>query len=457
MSCIKHLVMRNVIGLVLLLCMVSLGCGKSNTPIVTVNSIISQISEPTIPDYEISLIDFGAIGDSVSDNKDAFDAAIASLKAKGGGKLIVPCGVYKINGAIHFTSHLNLHLDSGAILKFSSDPIDFLPVVLTSWEGTLVYNYSPFIYAYQCSDVAITGKGVIDGEASESWQLWKKKQKPDQMASRDMNHKSVPVSERIFGEGHFLRPHLIQFFECKNILMQDVTIEDSPFWCVHLFKCESATLRGLKYNAHNKNNDGIDPEYSRNILIENIEFNNGDDNVAIKAGRDNEGRQTKMPSENIVIRNCSFKGLHAVVMGSEMSSGVQNIFVENCTYGGYLKRGIYLKSNPDRGGFIRNIFVKNIEFGEVEDCFYITSFYHQEGEGNVTDISNVYIENVTCKTVRGTGVVIQGFPNKKVKDVYLKNIVINSANNAISLVDTENIVFQDVIIGESATPPSFAK
>ena len=424
----------------------------------SIQKIVQRIQLPKVQDYKISVIKFGAKGDSVSDAKPAFDKAMADCKKHQGGNIIVPKGIYTLNGPLHLVSNVNLVLEKGAKIRFSSDPNHYLPVVLTSWEGTMLYNYSPMIYAYQAENIAITGEGIIDGEASNTWATWNDKQKEDQNLSRDMNHQAVPISQRIFGKGHFLRPQLIQFIECKNILIENVKIEDSPFWCIHLLKCKSATLRGLKYNAFNKNNDGIDPEYSSDILIENIDFNNGDDNVAIKAGRDNEGwANASTPSQNIVIRNCRFKGLHAVVIGSEMSAGVKNVYVEDCEASGYLKRGIYLKSNPDRGGFITNIHVNNVKFGEVEDCFFITSFYHNEGKGHATDIHDVFISNITCEKATGSGIVIQGFPQKKVYDIHLQNITIKAAGKPMTLTDAEKIDFADVIIGERATTPSAVK
>ena len=254
-----------------------------------------------------------------------------------------------------------------------------------------------------------------------------------------------------------MRPQLIQFFDCKNVKIEGVKIENSPFWCVHLLRCENAIVREVSYDAQNKNNDGIDPEYSRNVLIEGVHFNNSDDNVAIKAGRDDEGRASEFRSENIIVRNCHFKGLHAIVVGSEMSAGVQNVFVHDCDFAGKLKRGIYLKSNPDRGGFIRNIFVKDVTFDEVEDCIYATSYYHNEGEGHATDISEVYFENIKCRVATSNGIVLQGFPEKKMTDIYFKNIQIDSVQNAVSMMDTENIVMSDVIIGKLATAPTFVK
>ena len=293
------------------------------------DAILLEIKPPAIPTQTVSLLSFGAKGDSITDCKPAFDKAMKSAAQHHGLKIVLPAGVYFINGPIHLVSNVCIELQKGARLKFTSDPARYLPMVFTSWEGTLLYNYSPFIYGYQLENISITGEGTIDGNASTTFNTWKNKQEKAQMTSRDMNHNATPLKERIFGANHFLRPQLIQLFECKNILIEGVKITNSPFWCVHLLKSENITVRRVRYDAKNINNDGIDPEYSRNILIEDVDFDNGDDNVAIKAGRDHEGRATAMPSENIIIRNCRFKGLHGVVIGSEMSAGVRNVFIDS--------------------------------------------------------------------------------------------------------------------------------
>jgi polygalacturonase len=419
--------------------------------------ILQDIKAPEISTNIIKLTDFGAKGDSATDCKPAFDKAIAACKAKGGCKLVVKAGTYLVNGPIHLVDNICINLQKGATLIFGTNADNYLPAVPTSWEGTFVNNYSPLIYAYHVKNVAITGKGVIDGNGKDGFGRWYDKQKLDQELSRKMNHENAPLANRMFGKGHYLRPQLIQFFECQNILIEGITITNSPFWSVHFLKSENVTARKVKFNAFNKNNDGFDPEYSKNVLIEDIDFNNADDNVAIKAGRDHEGWDTASPSENIVIRNCRFKGLHGVVIGSEMSAGVQNVFVENCTYAGYCKRGIYLKSNPDRGGFIRDVFVNNVQFGEVEDGIFITSFYHGEGKGHVTDIHDIYFDNVSFKTATHTGLAIQGYPNKKVQSVYFSNIKIDSCNNGISFTNAGNVVFSNVTIGKEAAAPSAVK
>ena len=423
-----------------------------------IHKIVSSIQLPSIPNYSISVVKYGAKGDSVTNCKPAFDKAMKACERKKGGTIFVPKGIYTLNGPIHFVSNVKLHLEDGAKIRFGSNAKDY-PLVLSSWEGTMLYNYSPLIYANNVANIAITGNGIIDGEATNSWIKWKSLEKKDQQLSRDMNHNNVPIAKRIFGEGHFLRPQLIQFVNSKNILLEGVQIEDSPFWCVHLLKSKSITIRGLKYNSHNYNNDGIDPEYSSDILIENVKFDNGDDNIAIKSGRDDEGRSNSAsPSENIVVRNCEFKGLHAVVIGSEMSAGVRNVFVDNCKAWGYLKRGIYIKTNSDRGSFIKDIYFNNIALGKVEDCIYITSNYHGEGSGDhPSKISDIYFSNISCEQATNTGIVIEGYPNKKVENITLDNITIKSAKNGMTLTNTANLSFNEITIGEKASIPTAAK
>lgn len=431
---------------------------KNDFPSDKVDEIVKRIQLPVIPSFKIEVTKLGAKGDSISNAKPAFDKAMALCKKNNGGTIIVPKGVYTLNGPIHFVSHVKLHLEDGAKIRFGSNPKDY-PLVLTSWEGTMLYNYSPLIYGNNVENVAITGNGIIDGEAKNTWIKWKPLEKNDQLLSREMNHKNTPVKERIFGEGHYLRPQLIQFIDSKNILIENVQIEDSPFWCVHLLKSKSITVRGVKYKAHNNNNDGIDPEYSSDILIENILFDNADDNVAIKAGRDDEGRSnSNTPSENIVIRNCEFKGLHAIVIGSEMSAGVRNVYVENSKFRGYLKRGIFIKTNSDRGGYVKDIYFNNLAFGKVEDCLYITANYHGEGSGlNSSKVSDISFSNISCVEATNTGIVIEGFPDKKVANIKLDNINIQAAKNGMTITNSENVTINEVVIGQKATTPTAVK
>ena len=450
--------MKNKISLFLLVLfpMLSFAQLSSEEKQTRIDEIVNRIQLPEIPEVEVSVLDYGAKPNSAKDSKKAFDKAIKSLQKKGGGKLIVPKGEYQLEGPIHLISNMELHLAEGVLLNFGTNPKDY-PMVLTSWEGTMLYNYSPLIYGNNLKNVAITGSGTINGNGKEFWQSWKSKEDPAKQKSREMNHNSTPLQDRQFGEGNYLRPQLLQLVNSENILIEDIRIENAPFWCVHLLKCKSATLRGLSYDSHNSNNDGIDLEYTSDVLIEDVTFDNGDDNVAIKAGRDDEGRaNAATPSENIVMRNCLLKGLHAFVIGSEMSAGVRNVFVQNCKAHGYLKRGIYFKTNPDRGGYIKDIYIDNLKFDKTEDLFYITSFYHGEGEGHISKISDIYINNIKCEEVTGTAVVIQGFEDSKVESVQLQNIKVKKAKNGTSITNTKNVVVDNLIIGEEAGVPTAA-
>ncbi len=400
-----------------------------------------------------SILSFGAKGDGKKDCKPAFDKAMqAAAKSKKGLHIVVPAGIYQLNGPLHLVSNLCLELQEGAVLRFSPDAKYYLPVVKTSWEGSFCQNYSPMIYGYGLENVAIIGKGSIDGNAGETFATWRKDQKRDQQLIRKMDHEEIPVAERNFGEGHLLRPHLMQLFDCKQITLSDFFVTNSPFWCIHLLKCEDVICRALRYDAKLVNNDGIDPEMTRNLLIEEVIFNNGDDNVAIKAGRDNDGwMKSSQPSENIIIRNCKFKGLHGVVIGSEMSAGVQNVFVEDCTYGGYCKRGLYIKTNPNRGGFVRDIYFKNCAFDEVEDLFYITSMYAGEGmdDNHFTEVRDIHVEDVTCNKAHNAAIVLQGTGPKPLAHVSFKNVNVGECKIGFSSMNTEPVVLQNCNLGGS--------
>lgn len=419
------------------------------------DSILSNIHGAAIPDREFDILKFGAKADGVKDCLPAFRKAIAKVEKAGGGRINVPAGTYLLRGPLTLTSNLCINLAEGAVIMFDPDP-ELYPIVNTSWEGTYLYNYSPMIYGYGLHDVAITGEGLIDGNAMTTFATWRKDQKPAQLRSREMNHNSVPLAERRFGRGDYLRPHLLQLYRCKGVTLEGVKIINSPFWCIHLLQCEDAICRSLRYDAKLVNNDGIDPESSRNILIEDIHFDNGDDNIAIKSGRDNDGWTTDMPCENIVIRNCHFKGLHAVVIGSEMSGGVRNVIIENCDYAGYCKRGLYVKTNPDRGGFVTGIFMKDCKFGEVEDLFYVTSRYAGEGleSAHYSTVTDIHISGLSCDKASAAALVLQGTAQKPITNVSFDNISVGEARTGISFTDAVGISMGTCIIGPAAGTPT---
>ncbi len=436
-------------GLILLL---QAGCKSSISestadPWVRADEILKQIQEPVIPQAQFKLSDYGGAGDGIADNKAAFDSVIEACEAAGGGSIIVEAGHYLVKGPIHLKSSMNLHLEEGAKLLFGNDPEDYLPVVLTSWEGTRCYNFSPFIYAFRARDVAITGKGEIDGNASESWNSWKQLQDPDKKLIRKMNNQEVPLEARIFGDGHYLRPQLVQFYECEHILVEDVKVTDSPFWCLHFVYSKDITVRGLTYEAFNFNNDGIDPESSSNILIEGVTFNNADDNIAIKAGRDLEARTLGIPSRNIVIRDCKFKGYNAIAVGSEMSGGVHEVFVENCSYAGKVIYGIYLKGNRDRGGMVHDIYARNILFDTTRATIIIDSNYKNQGSCCPPLFKNIFIENITATHATDYGIFLKGSPQKHLDSIFISDVEIGSATVAIDTSYTDYLEMKNVRIG----------
>lgn len=419
------------------------------------DSILGRITGAAIPERTVNILRYGAKGDGIKDCRKAFGKAMDEATENAGIHIIVPAGEYYLQGPLNLRSNVCIELEEGAVLKFSSDPKHY-PIVPTSWEGTYLHNYSPLIYGYGLHDVAIIGKGTIDGNAMTTFATWKAMQKPAQMRSRDMNHEGTDIAGRVFGEGDWLRPHLLQLYGCSRVTLEGIKIINSPFWCVHLLASENIICRSLRYDAKLVNNDGIDPESSRDILIEDIYFDNGDDNIAIKSGRDNDGWTAARPCENIVIRNCHFKGLHAVVIGSEMSGGVRNVFIENCDYSGYCKRGIYVKTNPDRGGFVRNLFVRDCRFDEVEDLFYITSKYAGEGLDNThfSDIENIYVDGLSCNKASQAALVLQGTSRKPISSVIFDNINVGEAEIGVSFSDTKDVIVGECHIGGTVDVPT---
>lgn len=420
------------------------------------DSILAHVSGAQVSQPEILLSRFGARGDSATDCHPAFVKAIRYAGKHGGARIVLTEGVWLCKGPVHLADNVTLDIREGAVLRFVAEPKAFLPMVETSWEGTLLWNYSPFIYGKGLKNVAIVGKGVIDGDAGNTFSKWQDRQDRGQMLSREYNHSELPVAQRLFGEGYYLRPHLIQLYDCEQVTISDVFICRAPFWCVHILQCRNVVLQGVRYDAKLVNNDGIDIESSRDVLIDDVHFNNGDDNIAIKSGRDNDGWHLCPPSENIVIRRCHFKGLHAVVIGSEMSAGVQNVVVEDCDYSGYCKRGIFVKTNPDRGGFVRNLFVKNVSFGEVLDLFYVTSMYAGQGLDNhyFSQIENIHVDSLTARQVTGTGLVLQGTKASPLRNITFRRVIADEVRHGISIENTEPVQLEECHLGERVGVPS---
>ena len=420
------------------------------------DSILSLVSGATVSQHEVPLSRFGARGDSLTDCHRAFQRAMRYACKHGGARIVLTPGVWLCRGPIHLVDNVTIDIREGATLKFVADPVAYLPMVETSWEGTFLWNYSPFIYGRGLCNVAIIGRGTIDGDAAQTFATWKELQQADQQQSRDQNHQGLPVAERRFGQGHYLRPQLVQLYDCRAVTIADVMIRRAPFWCLHLLRSENIRLEGIRYDAKLVNNDGIDIESSRNVLIEDIHFDNGDDNIAIKSGRDNDGWNLSGPSANILIRRCHFKGLHAVVIGSEMSGGVENVVVEQCDYAGYCKRGIFVKTNPDRGGFVRRIYINKVKFGEVLDLFYVTSMYAGQGLSNnhYSAVEDIHVDQLSARQVNGTALVLQGTEARPLRAISFRRVTADAVAHGLSFENTEPVLLQDCHLGERVGVPS---
>lgn len=442
-----------------------LSCGKKtltvsdSDPWKKMELILKSIPETQFPDKTFNIKDFGAVADGKTSNTLAFEKAIKACAQNGGGKVLVPDGKF-LTGAIHLESNVNLHLEDNAEILFSIDPKEY-PIVHTSFEGTELMNYSPLIYARNKTNVAITGKGTLNGQANATnWWIWSggkdygwKKGIPSQNDPQnrgvlvDMAEKNVPVAERVFGEGRYLRPNFIEFFECNTVLVKDITIINAPFWILHPIKTNNIIIDGVTVNSHGPNNDGCDPEYSQNVLIKNCTFNTGDDCIAIKSGRDADGRRVAIPSKNIIVQNCKMIDGHGgVVMGSEISAGVNNVFVENCVMDSpNLDRAIRIKTNSKRGGLIEDVFVRNLEVGTVKECvLLVTMFYNVYGAqtGNfIPTVRNINLENITVKNGGKYGVWAEGYEESKVENVTLKNVTIEKVEEPYLLKNVRNVNF----------------
>jgi polygalacturonase len=425
--------------------------------------ILEQIREPEFPDRDFAITEFGARAGE--DASSAITAAIAACHAAGGGRVVVPEGTFT-TGPIHLLSNVNLHLVEGSTLLFKKDPAAYLPAVYTRWEGVELYNYSPLIYAFEQENIAVTGSGTLDGQASdENWWYMKgqtehgwREGMPRQHEARDrlfkMAEAGVPVEDRRFGDGDYLRPPFIQPYRCRNVLIEGVTLLRSSMWELNPVLCENVIVRGITVISHGPNNDGCNPESSRNVLIEDCLFDTGDDCIAIKSGRNADGRRIGVPAENIIIRNCVMKDGHGgVVIGSEISGGCRNVFVENCRMDSpNLDRAIRVKTNSIRGGLIDGIYVRNIEIGEVAEAVLKVNFHYEEGDGyGFTPIlRNVLLENVVCRKTRYP-VYLVGYEHSPLINITLRNCVISGAEQPSVIENVQQLHFENVIFPSSRT------
>lgn len=450
----KKLSLLGILLLSTFLCGFAKGNGIPELKTVKVKAPF-EMAAIKIPDFRkckrFSIVDFGAtVGDKDKTTK-AIALAVLQANKIGGGVVVVPSGEW-LTGSIHLMSNVNLHLEKGAVLLFSENPTDYLPAVHSSWEGLECYNYSPLIYAYRCKNIAITGQGEVKAQM-DIWKQWAGRPAGHMNSLKRLYYMSVdniPVKDRsMINDTAHLRPQFLQINRCENVLLDGFKITNSPFWTVHLYLSKDIVVRNLNVYAHGHNNDGVDPEMSQNVLIENCVFDQGDDAFAIKSGRAPEGWRSKTPSKNIVIQNCTIKNGHQLLaVGSELSGGIENVFVTNCQVSDSAKMFhlVFIKTNERMGGFVKNIHVTNVTGGKMDfgilgietDILYQWKTLVPTIERRLTPISDVFLENVKAKNVKFVSRIL-GQKELPVENVFLKNVTAETVRGTQKHIH-ENVV-----------------
>jgi polygalacturonase len=400
-------------------------------PWARADAIVRSITVPRFPARDFEITSFGAIGDGAASCTDAIRTAIAACGAAGGGRVVVPKGRF-LTGAIRLDSGVNLHIADGGVLAFSADPKDYLPLVFTRWEGVELMNYSPFLYAFEAENIAITGPGTLDGQAGpERWWNWRgagaaggARQTAARTRLIEMQARGVPVAERVFGDGGFLRPNFVQPYRSRNVLIDGVTIVNSPMWELHPVLCQSVTVRNVTIESHGPNNDGCNPESCRDVLIERCSFDTGDDCIALKSGRNDDGRRLHTPVENVVIRDCTMKDGHGgVVIGSEISGGARNVFAERCRMDSpRLDRVLRVKTNSVRGGIIEGIHMRDVTVGQVAEAIVAIDFFYEEGDAGTypPTVRDIDVRTVTSRKSQ-YAFLLRGYPHAPITGVRVRD------------------------------------
>jgi polygalacturonase len=444
---------------ILFIGLISGACNRATAPQYKTVAVKAPFAMDSVrlfvyPERDFNIKEYGAVEGGRVKNTQAIAKAVAACNMAGGGRVIIPNGTW-LTGPIHFKSNVNLHLEDKAVILFTDDPNDYLPAVMTSWEGFECYNYSPLLYAFECENIAITGKGSLN-PVMDNWRKWFPRPQPHMEALKSlykMASTGVEVEKRQMAVGqNNLRPHLIQFNRCKTVLLDGFTIQNSPFWTIHMYMCNSGVVRNLNVEAKGHNNDGIDLEMSRNFLVEDCLFNQGDDAVVIKSGSNQDGWRLNTPSENIVIRNCKITAGHLLLgIGSEISGGIRNVYMHDCVAPNTVHRLFFIKTNHRRGAFVENIYMENIKTGgtlrvlEIDtDVLYQWRTLVPTYEERITRINGIHMKNIECKSAH---VIYELKGDKKlpVKNVEMKNVHVATVGDTINPVQyVENLITEDI-------------
>jgi len=392
------------------------------------------------------ITDFGATSGGKIKNTQAFQQAIAKCFQAGGGNVIVPKGSW-LTGAIHLQSNINLKLEKGAEIIFSTDPEDYLPTVLTRFEGIELFNYSPFIYAKDAENVSVTGPGKLVGQGAV-WQKWNSRQEDSFIELYKLAEEKKLPTERIFGsEKDALRPSFVQFYNCKNILLEDFSIQDGPMWTIHVVFSENITAQNLNVSSFGHNSDGFVIDSSKNVLLNKIEVASGDDAISIKSGLESDIWNKNIPSENVIIKNSIIKAGHGgVAIGSEMSGGIKNIIIKQ-NYFSHVDWALRIKSIPGRGGYIEDVSAKNLKLRDVDQVLAVDLLYPAPTMLPSNQAAIPRAKNITLENIRGTDIkefaYLRGLPNSPLQNITLKNIHVQSKGMS-EIINSENVLFENV-------------
>lgn len=435
--------------------------------------ILDTIQLPEIPDRALDIRQCGAVPGTDTLQTAAIQQAIDTLAATGGGRVVVPEGCF-LTGALRLRSHVELHLQTpGSILRFTPRvDTGAYPIVFSHWEGTPCYNFSALLYACDETDLAVTGPGQLDGQGRpDTWWAWQHQEEdlwsehrvnlqgPASQRLRTMNENGVPVEQRRFGPGDYLRPNFLQFLRCERVLLDGFTMRNSPMWNLNPVHCRSVTVRGVSVLSHGPNSDGCDPESCCGVLIEDCRFDNGDDCISLKSGRDRDGRLAKAPCCNVVIRHNTFADGHGgIALGSEMSGGLCRIVARHNRFDSpNLTYALRLKSNARRGGVVEQVVLADSDIRRIRGAAVHGTMMYEDGPNGDTlpVFRDILIENITAHGGE-YGLFLEAFPEVPITGLVLRHIHIDGVKHAMQAANWQEPVVEDVVINGEAYPRPYA-